>query len=274
MIDLNNYRDFLLARNISLNYYNVMKIFFSYCKQNNIDFVKITQEDITNFYNQHSDYSKRTKTQFIQAGRHCYTEFLGISKEDNEWYKLKYFKGHFNTPKFLSLEELSEIIKYFGTYENRLMNPFKAETFITFIYMTGLRKSEILSLKRTDINLEKNPCEIKIIGKGDKERFVYFAEKYSPKLKQRLIEYFDSEPEEVNAFNMTKGKITYFVNKMNKYLKDRKITPHLFRHSFGKYLLDKGVPITYISRMYGHSSLQTTMIYLNPTNEQIKKFMK
>jgi site-specific recombinase XerD len=62
--------------------------------------------------------------------------------------------------------------------------------------------------------------------------------------------------------------------KMNKYLKDRKITPHLFRHSFGRYLVDKGVPMNYIQSMLGHSSIITTMRYLSPTNDLIKKFMK
>jgi integrase/recombinase XerD len=154
------------------------------------------------------------------------------------------------------------------------MPPNKARVFIRFVYMTGLRKEELLKLNRTDINFEVNPVEIKIIGKGDKERFVYFSEKYSPKLKQELIDYFTGEPETINCFNLTLGKINYFFRKMNKYLVDRKISPHLFRHSFGKYLLDNGVPLTYIQNMLGHSSITTTMIYLNPTNEQIKKFMK
>ena len=63
-------------------------------------------------------------------------------------------------------------------------------------------------------------------------------------------------------------------DETNNYLINRKISPHLFRHSFGKYLQDKGVPLSYISSMYGHSSILTTMVYLNPTNEQIKKFME
>ena len=267
------YKDYLIARKQSLNYFNVMRIFFNYLGEQKIDYKEITQETITNFINVHSEYEKRTLTQFVKAGRSFYSQFLEIPKEQNQWYKIKYFKGHKNTPKFLSIDDLKEIIKYFCTYENRLMNPFKAEVFITFVYMTGLRREEILKLKRVDINLETNPCEIKIIGKGDKERFVYFSDKYSPKLKEKLKAYFSSEKEEINAFNITLGKINYFFRKMNKYLKDKKISPHLFRHSFSKYLLDCGVPITEISALMGHSSILTTMIYLNPTNEQIKKRM-
>lgn len=268
------YKEFLLARQLSLNYFNIMRIFFDYLDKQKIDYQVITQEIITNFFNSHPEYKKRTLTQFIKASRHFYSQFLEIPKEKNEWYKIRYFKGHKNTPKFLSIEELKEIIKYFCTYENRLMPPNKVDVFINFVYMTGLRKEEVLNLKREDINFEINPCEIKVIGKGDKERFVYFSEKYSPKLKQKLIDYFASEPQNINCFNLTIGKINYFFRKMNKYLKDRKISLHLFRHSFGKYLNDKGVPLTYIQSMLGHSSITTTMIYLNPTNEQIKKFMK
>lgn len=270
---LEKYKNYLIARKQSLNYHNIMRVFFVYLETEKINYTKLTQETITNFFNANPNYDKNTLTQFIKSGRHFYSQFLEVPKEQNEWYKIKYFKGHKNTPKFLSLEELNEIIKYFCSFENRLMSPAKADTFINFIYMTGLRKEEILKLKRADIDLESNPCSIRIVGKGDKERYVYFSEIYSPKLKQKLLDYFSSETEETNAFNLTLGKLNYFVRKMNKYLKDKKITPHLFRHSFSKYLLDKGIPLTYIQNMLGHSSIMTTMIYLNPTNEQIKKFM-
>jgi site-specific recombinase XerD len=271
---LGKYKSFLIARKQSLNYHNIMRIFLGYLEEQKLDYQIITQEIITNFFNAHPEYEKRTLTQFIKGGRHFYSQFLQIPKEQNEWYKIKYFKGHKNTPKFLTIEELGEIISNFCTYENRLMPPNKARVFIKFVYMTGLRKEEILKLKRGYINLEINPCEIKIIGKGDKERFVYFSEKYSPKLKQELIDYFTSEPEKENCFNLTLGKLNYFFRKMNKYLIDRRISPHLYRHSFAKYLNDKGVPLTYIQSMLGHSNIQTTMIYLSPTTEQIKKFMK
>lgn len=272
---LNNFKEFLTARRLSLNYYNTIKLWLNYLEIKQIDYLKFTQIDITNFFNEHSKYEKSTLTQYIKTGRFFYSQFLQIPKEQNEWYKIKYFKGHKTTPKFLSIEELGNIISQFCTYENRLMPPNKARVFIRFVYMTGLRKEELLKLKRTDINLEVNPCEIKIIGKNDRERFVYFSEKYSPKLKQELIDYFAGEPEgDNNCFNLTLGKINYFFKKMNKYLTDRKISPHLYRHSFAKYLNDNGVPLTYIQSMLGHSSIVTTMIYLNPTNEQIKKFLK
>jgi integrase/recombinase XerD len=271
---LNDFKNFLLARKMSLNYYNIIRIWMNYLEEKKLDYKNVTQKMITDFFNFHPEYEKRTLTQFIKSARFFYSQFLEIPKEKNEYYKIKYFKGHKNTPKFLSIEELGQIISQFCTYENRLMPPNKARVFIRFVYMTGLRKEEILKLKRADINFEVNPVEIKIIGKGDKERFVYFSEKYSPKLKQELVDYFIGEPEKNNAFNLTLGKVNYFFRKMNKYLIDRKISPHLFRHSFGKYLNDNGVPLTYIQSMLGHSSIQTTMIYLNPTNEQIKKFMK
>jgi len=227
---LEKYKSFLIARKQSLNYHNIMRIFLGYLEEQKLDYQNITQEIITNFFNSHPDYEKRTLTQYIKAGRHFYSQFLQIPKENTEWYKIKYFKGHKNTPKFLTIEELGQIISQFCTYENRLMLPNKARVFINFVYMTGLRKEELLKLKRADINLESNPCEIKVIGKGDKERFVYFCEKYSPKLKQELIDYFASEPETINVFNLTIGKVNYFFRRMNKYLVDRKISPHLFRH--------------------------------------------
>lgn len=257
---LTNYKNFLIARKQSINYFNIMRIFFAYLEAQKIDYKIITQEIITNFINSHPEYEKRTLTQFVKSGRHFYTQFLQVPKEQNEWYKIAYYKGHKTTPKFITPEELKEIIRYFCTYENRLMPPNKAKVFIRFVYMTGLRKAELLNLKRTDINLNTNPCEIRVVGKGDKERFIYFAEKYSPNLKQELMDYFSSEIENINCFNMTIGKINYFFRKMNKYLPDRKISEHIFRHSFGKYLNDKGVPLTHIQNMLGHCLEENTRI--------------
>jgi len=271
---LNDYKNFLTARKLSLNYFCIMRVFFAFLEKEKIEYKNITQETITNFFNANPSYEKSSLTQFIKAGRHLDTQFLEIPKEQSQWHKIRYFKGHKNTPKFLSIDELNEIIKKFSIYENRLMSPSKTKVFLTFIYMTGLRREEILNLKRADINLEGNPCEIRIIGKGDKERFIYFSEKYAPGLRQMLIDYFASEIEKENAFNLKKDRLIYFFKKMNKYIKNRKISEHLYRHSFSRYLFDKGVPITYIQSMLGHSSLTTTMIYLNPTNDQIKKQMR
>jgi site-specific recombinase XerD len=200
-----------------------------------------------------------------------YSKFLNIP--DNEWEKISYFKGHKTTPKFLSIEDLNEIISKFCMFENRLMNPFKTEVFITFVYMTGLRKNEILTLKREAFNFDDNRVKIRIVGKGDKERFVFISEKYSPKLRQKILDYFSSEPETINSFNVTLGEIDYMFRKMNKYT-NKHVSCHSFRHSYSKYLLDKGVAITYIQALLGHSSLNTTMIYLNPTQEQVSKAFK
>jgi site-specific recombinase XerD len=271
---LNNYKEFLIARKLSLNYYNSMRIFFHYLEEQKIEPLNITQETITKFINANPQYKKNTLNQFITSGTHMYREFFQLTDDKNEWTKISYYKEHKNTPKFLSYDELQELIKYFRTYENRLIPHHKVDVFFTFIYMTGLRRAEIINLKRSDIDLNAEPAQIRVVGKGDKERFIFFSKKYSPKLKEKIIEYFSSEPENTNAFNITKWELIYMFKKMNKYLKDRKITPHLMRHSFGRYLVDKGVPITYISSMLGHSSIITTMRYISPLQDQIKRFMK
>jgi site-specific recombinase XerD len=225
---LTDFQNHLLARKLSANYYNVVKLWFAYLEKNNIDYLKFTQNDITNFINANPDYQKSTLTQFVKANRFFYGKFLNI--KDNEWEKIPYYKGHKTTPKFLSIDDLNEIISKFCTFENRLMNPYKTEVFIKFVYFTGLRKAEIISLKRDAFNFETNPVEIRVIGKGDKFRIVYISEKYSPKLRQMIIDYFSSEPQKTNAFNITKGQINYMFKKMNKYCKEKHVSPHIFRH--------------------------------------------
>jgi site-specific recombinase XerD len=271
---LDDYKTYLLARKQSTNYYNIIKLWLAYLEKNNIDYKEITQEIITKFFTDKSYYANESRNQFIKAANNFYEQFLQVPKEKNEWRKLKRYKRLKREPKFISLEELNDIVTRICNYENRLMPPIKAEALINFMYYTGLRKEELLTLKRCDINFEDNPCRIRVVGKGDKERFVYFSEKYSPSLKKKLSNYFSYEPENNNAFNLTLGKINYLIRKINHYMGEKKISAHSFRHSFGKYLLDKGVPLTYIQALYGHSSIQTTMIYLNPTQGMIEKTFK
>ena len=264
---LNKYKEYLIARNQSMVYYNFIKTFLAYCEKNHVDYNNITQETITLFFNSNK-YSSNSKNNFIKAGRSFYG-FLNTPEDKNEWFKITLLKVDRKIPTYLSEEDLRACIKYLNTYSSNIGTSEQKEALLFFMFYTGARKGEILSLHRKDINLEE--CSVKLWGqKSKQDRIVYF----SVKVKNRLVDYFNKEQETINAFNTTRMKIDYLIHSLNKYFPGKKISPHTFRHSFGRNLVEKGIPLGIISKQMGHSSINTTLIYTDPNEETIKKIMK
>lgn len=138
---------------------------------------------------------------------------------------------------------------------------------LELLFATGVRVSELCSLQYDDMRLDEG--EIKIYGKGAKERFVQIA---NPDVLEALHSYQEVYEDIIAQTG------TFFVNRLGKPLSDQSarsivdkysklagvethITPHMFRHSFATLLLEEGVDIRYIQRLLGHSSIVTTQIY-------------
>lgn len=138
---------------------------------------------------------------------------------------------------------------------------------IELLFSTGMRISEVCSLKPADINLPDQ--NILIHGKGSKERMIQLG---NDNIVAILTEYKDEYHTEIENCGY------FFINRLNKRLSeqsvremidkytsiaeiDMRITPHMFRHSFATYLLEADVDIRYIQEMLGHSSINTTEIY-------------
>lgn len=138
---------------------------------------------------------------------------------------------------------------------------------LELLFATGMRVSELCSLKYTDVNLTEG--EVRIFGKGAKERIIQIGS--SDVLT--ILRSYQSQNKEA----MEKSE-SFFVNCRKKPLSDQSvrniiakytrlageslhITPHMFRHSFATLLLEEDVDIRYIQRMLGHSSILTTQIY-------------
>lgn len=138
---------------------------------------------------------------------------------------------------------------------------------LELLFATGIRVSELCSLKYHDVRLDEG--EIKIYGKGAKERFVQIA---NPSVLEALYRYQETYKD---AIIQTEH---FFINRLHRPLSDESvrrivnkyaslagvtshITPHMFRHSFATFLLEEGVDIRYIQQLLGHSSIVTTQIY-------------
>jgi integrase/recombinase XerD len=147
------------------------------------------------------------------------------------------------------------------------------------LFATGLRVSELCSLKYKDIDLENG--QIKIRGKGAKERLVQVC---NPEALLRLSEYKDAFSTQI----LMSGY--FFVNRLSKRLSEQSVrymirgyakiaginqsvTPHMFRHTFATMLLEEDVDIRYIQKMLGHSSINTTEIYTHVAMQKQKEIL-
>jgi integrase/recombinase XerD len=261
---LEKYLVHLQARGRGKNYYKRIKIFLAYLEEKNIDYTFINQTIITDFLNS-KVYNAETKNSYINAGRHFYRDFLQIPKENNEWYKLTLLKTEIKIPAYLYEEELLKGISYIITYHApSLITPVKLRAILWFMFYSGVRISEQLSIKRADFNLQERTAIIRKT-KNKEERYIC----YPINLKVILDQYFKSENEENNAFNITRKQIYYLFSLLTKYLQ-RPISPHLIRHSAGRNFRKQGVELEIVSKLLGHKNLQTTIRYTNPDFETVK----
>ena len=152
---------------------------------------------------------------------------------------------------------------------------------IELMYASGLRASEVVGMKLSDI--DQSRMVIHILGKGKKERYVPFHDLALDCLKVYLSEARPSLM--VNA----KQKHSYvFVNKngnplTTRGLRDildrmalnsgigRRLHPHTIRHTFATHLLDQGAELRFVQEMLGHSNLSTTQIYTHVSKEKVRK---
>ena len=147
---------------------------------------------------------------------------------------------------------------------------------LEMLYATGVRVSELVNIKVSDINGE----EIKVLGKGNKERIVEFGDYAESILELYLNEGYKSlnvKKSEYLFLNNRGGKLTtrgvrYILdNIINKTTIDKKISPHMLRHTFATHLLNEGCDLLTVQELLGHDSLTATSIYTHITNDRLKE---
>lgn len=211
-------------------------------------------------------------------------------------------KEPFRIPKTLSLDEIAMILEAaYGdsptlmpdpprmgekiTHHNQV-NPnsrgfiwLRDVAILELLFAGGLRVSELCKLEFGDISLDH--LTIRINGKGNKERTIYLENIEVVKALNRYLVFREAADVDCPYLFITKFHkplSTQAVrNLVDKYSRmagiDKKITPHVFRHSFASLLLEEGVDIKYIQDFLGHSSISTTQIYLHTTSNQKRRIM-
>jgi len=147
----------------------------------------------------------------------------------------------------------------------------KEKALIEFLVSSGCRVTEVSLLHVQDIDFNKNECVV--YGKGNKERKVYLTDKCMFYLMQYLSarnEVSTSLFTNRNHYGMTKGNIETLLKKIGKRAGVANVHPHRFRRTFATNAINKGMPVQYVQKILGHKSLNTTMIYCNLDDDNIK----
>ena len=193
--------------------------------------------------------------QLISAWKMLRVDVLGCKPEEIEIKRPRKAK---RLPTILSQEEVSRLI-------NALPN-LKHYTLLHLAYATGLRRSEILDLKLTDIDSSRHIIRV-VAGKGNKSREVPLSDS----LLNLLRKYYRQYHPKVYLFESFREGIPYsavsILNVVKHAAKEAGITktvyPHILRHSFATHMLERGVNLKRLQMMMGHMSMKTTSIYLH-----------
>jgi len=188
--------------------------------------------------------------------------FLEVLKNPINNFNIPNPKKHKILPKILSKEDIQKIINLNTNLKHRLI--------IKILYSSGLRLQELIDLKRNNIDFDRNLIFVKS-GKGKKDRFTLLSQE----IKLDLLKYYSSFNFKTDYVFEGRNK-KYSKKSVQKILEysgkkiDKRITPHMLRHSFATHLLESGVDIRYIQELLGHSNVKTTEIYTHVSNKNLQ----
>ena len=177
-------------------------------------------------------------------------------------------------PESMSEAEVDKLLNS-PDVSNRIENRDKA--MIEMLYATGMRISELVNLKITDVDMKR--CVVKVFGKGSKERLVPFGETALDSLRSYLNEREQSSSKEIFLSNRGK-KMTRvaFWQRVKVYLirenLKNSISPHTLRHAFATHLLNRGADLRSVQLLLGHSDLSTTQIYTHIAKQRLSDVLK
>jgi len=166
-------------------------------------------------------------------------------------------------PNILTLKEIKSMLDNTSNIKHKLI--------IKLLYGCGLRVSEIVNLKKEDINFEERLIIVKM-AKGRKDRFVKIPDSLKEELKNYCsIDFGNYLFESNRGGKLTKDTIQKIVQNASKKAGIKKrVYPHLLRHSFATHLLENGTDLRIIQKLLGHSDIKTTQIYTQISQASIK----
>ena len=251
--------------------------YFEYLDKNNLNYLTVKYKDVSNFtlFLAKQNYKSTTINRIDSSIRSFYNYLELEEKINGNPFKAasnlkvpKRLPNYFKYDEYLTM--ISVIDKDDYEYRNKLI--------LEMLFATGLRVSELSNIKIKDIDFSER--EIKVMGKGSKERFVFYnkecaivLDSYLKECRSKLLNGKDSEYLFINHLGdkLTDRGIRLIIDKIvKKSCIKSKVSPHTFRHTFATMLLNEGCNIKSVQELLGHSSLGTTGIYTHLTNDEVR----
>jgi integrase/recombinase XerC len=222
-------------------------------------------------------FSRRSIARKLSSAR-SFFRFLSREKiiKQNPFENLLTPKLPKKLPNFLYPEEIKRL---FDAPEENKPKGVRDKTILEVIYGTGLRVAEIIRININDVDFDEG--EIKVLGKGSKERIVLFGSHAKTAMKKYLKEgrplFLSGQTTPALFINRRGGRLTArSIERMLVYYSKKggitkKVTPHTLRHSFATHLLSGGADLRMVQELLGHVSLSTTQVYTHITKEHLKE---
>jgi len=270
---------FLFFLKVELNYSELtiksyqldLTDFFEYIESKKINYLTITNHDVRGYlkYLDSCNLKNSTISRRISTLRTFYNYLVDENiVENNVFHNVKNPKLEKKLPNYLNYNEMEELLE---SIDISTTEGLEKRLLIEMFYSTGCRVSEMINVKISDIDFTNKT--IRIMGKGSKERIVYFGD-YASKY---LDNYLSKVKCDKYLFTNKKGeKLT--VNEVEQIVKDimkhisikTHVTPHTLRHTFATHLLNNGADIKTVQELLGHANLSTTGIYTHVSSDRLK----
>jgi len=274
-----------LATNTLSAYRRDLAKFEDFAKKRKLDLVAVTRDHLVDFLA--SLYRQKLESKTV--ARHLVTlrNFFRHAQvqelvTDDPTAHLESPKIRRSLPGYLRLEEVEKLLEL---PDHKTALGLRDRAMLEVLYSTGLRVSELTSLRVTDLDM-KVGC-VRCIGKGDKERIVPIGRKALGIVERYLR---DGRPELIGQGRGGAGAFL-FVNRRGGRISrvgvwkilsayGRRagfripLTPHMLRHSFATHLLERGADLRSVQLMLGHSDISTTQIYTHVVEERLKQIYK
>lgn len=250
--------------------------FFAFLEKENLDYLKVEYSDIRFYLMQLNEEgnSSATISRKISSLRGFY-KYLNIEKKlkTNPFVLIKLPKKEKKLPRFFFYNELEELFA-----EPRLNTTLgqRNRLILEMLYASGIRVSELVEIKVQDFQTDRT---IKVLGKGNKERIVRYGEYAEEILNLYLNDAYialNKNKLDYLFLNDRGGKLTtrgvrYILDKIiEKTSIEKKISPHMLRHSFATHLMNEGCDILTVKELLGHESLSATSVYTHVSNARLR----
>ncbi len=260
------------------SYRRDLESFLEYIKSNKVDYKTMKYSDVTSYmvHLSKNDLASSSINRHLSSIRSFYDFMIKNNHLANSPFKLiNGPKKEKKLPNYLQYEEFLDLIE--ACEENAL--GLRNRMILELLFATGVRVSELVSIKIDDINFKAR--EIKIVGKGNKTRIVYFNKtcqsimsKYVLEARQELLKGEKCDYLLINHLGnpLTRRGVADILEKLiQKSSLKHKISPHTLRHTFATLLLNEGMDIREVQELLGHARLSTTSIYTHVSNEEMRR---